>query len=82
MGRAKGLQEPKSRRGAGPDWDAEEGPPASRNAVERGLRAATDPARGRRRAPRETEPRSSRRAPGRRENRVLRAGDRAGGADR
>lgn len=84
MGRAKGLRETESRGGAGPDRDAEEDPPASRNAEERGLRAAAaaDPARGRRRAPRETEPRSSCGAPGRRENRARRAGDRAGGADR
>ncbi|KAL1773506.1 hypothetical protein HispidOSU_007319, partial [Sigmodon hispidus] len=81
VGRAKRLRETESRVRAEPDWDAKEDPPASRNAEERGLRAAAaDPARGRRRAQRETEPRSSRGAPGGRENQALRAGDRASGA--
>lgn len=81
VGRAKGLRGTESRGGAGPDGNRgpEEYQPASWLAEERGLQAAADPARGRRRAPLETEPeqrRSARQAGGQS------AEDRAGGADR
>lgn len=82
VGSAKGLRETESRGGAGLYGDPEEYQPASRHAEARGLRAAADPARGRRQAPLETEPeqrRSARQAggpsaQGRRPARAVRTG--------